>query len=363
VATRRNILILGSLLAVALAAPMIARPPRGSATLKLIGTMKIPGKTITGFDISWVDQPTQRYFFSDRGNGEVDIFNGRTDTFIGSVGGFVGAKVVNGRPDFGASGPAGVLSYDDVAWAGDGDSTAKEIDLKTMKIVASISTGGKHRFDEIAYDPKDHVLAGGNGDDDPPFATLISTTEHKVIAKIPFPNATDGLEAPAYNPADGMFYFSVPELDHNPKKNGVAVISPEGKLVKILPVEGCHPAGIVFGPDQNFMLGCSARGKDGMPPILVVLNAKTGKVVATVQGAGGADEIAYSAKNQQYYTGSAGMAAVFVVDALTNKLVQKIPTAGGAHSVAASDVTGKVFVPEGNSGGGCGCIRVFAPSM
>lgn len=361
-AVHKNVLILALFVTGALVAPAVARGSQtaGNERLKQVASMTIPGKQITGFDISWVDQRTQRYFLSDRGNAAVDVFNGRTDKFVGSIPGFVGGKVANGKPDFGASGPNGVLAYGDVAWAGDGNSTAKEIDLKTMKIIASISTGGKHRFDEIAYDPKDHVLAGGNGADDPPFATLISTTEHKVIARIPFPSATGGLEAPAYDSTDGMFYFSVPEFDHNPKKNGVAVISPKGKLVKILPVENCLPAGIVFGPDQNFLLGCSADGRHGLPAILVVMNARTGKVVATIHGAGGADEVAYSSRNHQYYTGSAGMSAVFVINALTNKIVQRIPTGGAAHSVAASDVTGKVFVPEGDRGG-CGCIRVFAP--
>jgi hypothetical protein len=361
VATRLTTLLL--LLLTSLAVPAMARTAHTSSKLKQIGTMAIPGKQLQGFDISWVDQRTQRYYLADRDNAELDIFDARTDKFIGSVPGFVGPRKVNGEEDFGVSGPAGVLTYDDVAWAGDGDSTAKEVNLKTRKIIATISTGGKHRFDEMAYDPKDHVLAGGNGDDDPPFATLISTTQHKVIAKVPFPNATDGLEQPAYDPADGMFYFSVPEIDHNPKKNGVAVISPEGKLVKTLPVEGCHPSGLVFGPGQNFLLGCSASGRQGMPPVFVVMNARSGKVVATIHGAGGADEVAYSSKNHQYYTGSAGLGAVFVIDARTNQLVQKIPTGGHAHSVAASDVTGRVFVPEGIANGGCGCVRVFAPSM
>ncbi|HVC00125.1 MAG TPA: cytochrome C nitrite reductase [Candidatus Dormibacteraeota bacterium] len=360
---RRNILILGSLLA-ALAVPAIARTSRaaGNGKLKQVATMAIPGKKINIFDISWVDQKTQRYFLSDRTNSSVDVFNARTDKYIGSIAGFVGVKMKNGKPNYGASGPDGVLVEGDVAWAGDGDSTVKEIDLKTMKIVATIPTGGTHRCDELAYDPTNHVLACGNGDENPPFLSLISTTERKVIAKIPFANATDGIEAPAYNPADGLFYLSIPELDHNPKKNGVAVITPKGKLLKILPVENCHPAGIVFGPGQNFLLGCTANGEKGMPPIAVVMNAKTGKLVATIPGVGGTDEVAYSAKNHQYYSagGDAHPSALFVIDALTNKLVQTIPTGGNAHSVAASDVTGKVFAPEGAAG--CGCIRVFAPT-
>ena len=348
--------LLSTVLAVAVAAGAAQ-----AKELKMIGTIATP-KPLTGFDISFVDQKTQRYYLADRGAGSLDIFNAKTDKFIGAVPGFVGNSMKDGKVDFGTSGPAGVLVFDNEAWLGDGDSSAKVVDLKTMKIVDTISTGGKARFDEIAYDPKNHVLIGGNGDDDPPFATLISTKTRKVIGKVTFPNATDGLEQPDYNPADGMFYKSIPELDHDAKKNGVAVISPEGKLVKVLPVEGCHPNGLIFGPNQNFLLGCSATGKEGMPPIFVIMNAKTGKVVATIADAGGADQVAYSKKNGQYYTGSAGLSAIFVIDAKTNKMVQKIALTGGrAHSVAVDEANGHVFVPNNTDGGACGCVQVYAP--
>jgi len=349
--------------AAAVATALTAGGAHAAGQLKQIGTIAIPAGPTTGFDITWVDQKTQRVFLADRAHGSLDIFDGKNDTFIGAVPGFVGPHQVNGKVDNETSGPAGVLSYGETAWLGDGDSTAKKVDLKTMKIVATVSTGGQSRFDEIAYDPKDHVLAGGNGDDDPPFATLISTTTNKIIAKIPFENATDGLEQPAWNPVDDNFYFSVPELDKDAKKNAVAVISPQGKLVKMIPVTGCHPNGIAFGPGSNLMLGCSANGKE-MPPVFVIINWKTGKVVATIPNAGGADEISYSKKNHQYYTGSAGMQAVFVIDAKTNKVVQKIDFAGGkgrTHSIAASDVSGKVFIPENTDAGGCGCMGVWAP--
>jgi DNA-binding beta-propeller fold protein YncE len=363
---RRNILVLAAMVTTALTAPGVASSLRaaGMQKLKQVAAMKIPGKKIGGFDISWVDQKTQRYFLADRTNKAIDIFDGRTDKYVGAIPGFVGVKMTNGKVDDPASGPNGVLVYGNIAWVGDGDSAAKEANLTTRKIIATVSTGGKNRCDEIAYDPKNHVLACGNGDEDPPFLSLISTTGLKVIAKISFPRATNGLEAPVYDAVEGLFYDSIPELDHNPKKSGVAVVNPEGKLEKILPVESCDPAGIVFGPHQDFLLGCDATGEQGMPPVAVVMNARTGKQVARVPGAGGSDEVAYSARNQQYYTGSSDMnpSAMFVIDALTNKLVQTIRTSGNAHSVAASDVTGKVFVPE-SADGGCGCIRVFAPEM
>src|SRR6185312_8545713 len=112
--------------------------------------------------------------------------------------------------------------------------------------------------------------------DEPPFITLVSTKPgHKIIAKITPPNATDGIEQDAYNPADGLFYASIPEFDHDAKKGGVLVFDATGKVIKTLPVANCHPNGLVFGPKQNFLLGCSANGKEGMPPIFVVMNAKT----------------------------------------------------------------------------------------
>ena len=364
-AMRRNILITMFVVAGAFVAPAIAQSSRGTEKLKQVGTMSVPDNALTVFDISWIEQGTQRYFLADRGDSGIDVFNARTNKYIGTARGFVGIRTVNGKRDFGVSGPNGVLVYDNVAWGGDGNSTVKEIDLKTMKVVATVPTGGKHRADEMAYDPTDHILAAGNGDDDPPFLALISTTERKLVAKVRFPYATDGIEAPAYDPVSGVFYLSIPELDHNPKKNGVAVVTPNGKLVKILPVDSCDPKGIVFGPNQNFLLGCGADGEEGLVPVAVVMNAKTGKTVARIAGTGGADEVAYSAKNHQYYSAGSDVhpSALFVIDALTNKLVQTIPTGGNAHSVAASDITGKVFVPEGSADGGCGCIRVFAPDM
>src|SRR5581483_504221 len=135
------------------------------------------------------------------------------------------------------------------------------------------------------------------------------------------------------------------------RTGGVAVIDPrKAAVVRMLPVNNCHPNGLAFGPNQNFVLGCSVRGKDGMPPIITIMNAKSGKVVAVIPDIGGADMVAYSKKNNQYYTGSGnqpGGGVLGVIDAKTNKLVQKIPLKGNStpHSVAVDDKTGHVFAP------------------
>ena len=264
-------------------------------------------------------------------------------------------------------GPDGVLVVGHEIWAGDGDSTVKVIDAASGTTTATLSSGGTTRVDEMAFDPKDQSFIAINNAEDPPFATVTSTKPgHAVIGKVVFDDAGDGAEQPAYNPDDGLFYMSIPQIGKDPKKGAVAVIDPKtGKLVKMLPVDGCHPAGLAFGPDGDFVLGCNANGRN-MPAETVVMNARSGAVVATVPGIGGADMVNYNARNGQYYTGSRdnpGGPALGVIDASTKRLVQTIPLTGGnPHSVTSSETTGHVYVPVGAVGGGDGKIHVFAPA-
>jgi DNA-binding beta-propeller fold protein YncE len=338
-----------------------------AAELKQVGTITVPGEKLTNFDISFIDQKTGLYYFADRSNKAIDILDTNTDKFVDRIPGFIGVILKNGKPNNDTSGPDGVVLVGNQLWAGDGDSTIKIIDVPTRKIVATMNTGGKTRLDEMAYDAKDNAFIGVNNAEEPPFATVISTQpDHKIIGKITFDNATDGAEQPQYNPADGMFYMSIPELDKDPKKGAIAIIDPQtAKVVKMLPVENCHPAGLAFGPNDNFVLGCGADGKN-MPAVTTIMNAKTGQVVAVIEGVGAADMVDYNAKNGQYYTASRnnpGGPVLGVIDAKTNALIQTIALTGGnPHSVASSETTGKVYVPVGGFGGGDGTIHVYESS-
>ncbi|WP_338522523.1 hypothetical protein NUH87_20895 [Pseudomonas batumici] len=72
---------------------------------------------------------------------------------------------------------------------------ARRLQHPTKKVTDTISTGGKFRVDEMAYDPKAHVVIVANNAGEPPFLTLISSKPgHKVMAKIAIEDATDGVE-------------------------------------------------------------------------------------------------------------------------------------------------------------------------
>jgi DNA-binding beta-propeller fold protein YncE len=167
-----------------------------------IAKIPIPGKPLRAFDISWVDSASGRYYLADRSNASVDVFDSTTNQVLGQIGGFKGATGKNTT-----SGPDGiVVTYSGrELWAGDGDSTVKVVDLVRGTISATISTGGKFRSDELAYDPKENLILIANDADDPPFLTFLSVTSRSVVKKIEFPNAEDGLEQPVYDPRAGCF--------------------------------------------------------------------------------------------------------------------------------------------------------------
>ena len=341
-----------------------------AAELRQIGTISIPGEPLNSFDISFIDQATGLYFLADRSNKGIDIVDTKKGTYVGRVEGMVGPIMKKDGTccNNDKSGPNGVTIVGKEAWAGDGDSTVKVIDLKSMKIVDTIKTGGEARADEMGYDPKDQVVAIANNADEPPFLSFISTKPgHKILGKLVMEHFSDGMEQTAYNPADGLFYTDVPELDKDKTKGALMVTDPKTqKVVKMIPVDSCIPHGIAFGKNGMVYLGCNVGPtRLGLPAKQVVVDIKTGKAI-DIPGVGGSDESAVNNKLGQYYSalnGNPDGPILSVVDAKTNQLVQKVKTGPGAHSVAVNESNGRVYVPIATQAagltGGCGCIAVY----
>jgi DNA-binding beta-propeller fold protein YncE len=270
------------------------------------------------------------------------------------------------------SGPNGVALDADKhqLWVGDGDSTVKVIDLTVnpAKLIATISTGGQRRADELTVDSKDGLVLIGNNADKPTFVSLISTKDYKVVAKIEMPDATDGIDQPTYVPETGMFYASVPVWKEEKNHGGLAVIDPKTlKFVKLIPLDDCMPAGSFHGPGTKMVVGCSAGSAartPGMMPTTLIVDVKTEKVVKAIHDIGGEDEVWYNPTAHRYYTGSRdqpGGPVLGVIDADKDTWIENVPTGVNGHSVAADPKTGMIFVPLTAPHAACanGCIGIY----
>jgi DNA-binding beta-propeller fold protein YncE len=136
----------------------------------------------------------------------------------------------------------------------------------------------------------------------------------------------------------------------------------------MLPVSKCMPAGLTVGPQGHLLLGCSDDAVDsGFPAQSLVMDARTGKILAAVDKVGGSDEVWYDNKSGNYYLAAAknqGGPVLGVIDARTNRWVTNVPSGPRAHSVAADPKSGRVFVPiearKDSADCSAGCIAVYA---
>jgi len=338
-----------------------------AAGVERVDTLKVPGEPLASFDIGFVTDAGV-YALADRSNKGVDLFDAATGKFIGRATGFKGLDKAAGTS---TAGPDGVVAVGNAElWAGDGDSTVKVIDLKTRSITHTISTGGVKRVDEMAYDPKDHLVVVVNNADKPAFVTFLSSQTYKVLGKVVLDHATDGAEQPAWDAVTGRIYLTIPVLDDVDANGAVAVFDPHSlELEKLLPVSKCMPAGLAVGPEAHLLLGCSGDAVDaGFPAQSLVMDARTGKIVAAINKVTGSDEVWYDSQSGNYYLGAAknpGGPVLGVIDARTNHWVTNLPSGQHAHSAAADRHSGRVFVPieASRDSAACssGCIAVYAP--
>ena len=377
----------GAFAVLALAGTTWAGEARNDEVFSQTTAIPVPGSALNSFDISWVDTVLKRYYLGDRSNKSVDVIDTSTNppSFLAQFKptspteplGFVG---FTGNND--TSGPDGVMTIEhNQLWVGDGKSRVWVLNPTTGAALTlaggapnPIPTGtGATRADELCYDPVDHLVLVANNADDPPFASLISTTTYHVVAKIPFdgtngaPKSNNGAEQCGWSPRTGKFYISIPGIAGqlpDGTAGGVAVIDPKTmKVVNtfIIPPNACEaPQGLAIGPDPQILLGCNAPSPNGVYNTAII-NEHSGNVMATLANEGGNDEVWFNPGDGHYVLARGSNLPgeqLGFVDSRFRIQDQSIQTgtANGttrrAHSVAADSNTNLVYVPIPGSGGG-----------
>ena len=344
-----------------------------------------PGGGFTSFDISYFDGLSRNYFVADRSNASVDIISGSTLAVVGQASGFTGQG-----PTTSVSGPDGVVAFTSggttTLYAGDGNSTLKVFNATNPAApvsLATVSTGGSFRVDEMAYSPTTHQLLAANNADSPAFATIFNAPPGSPasVAKgnITVPGAApdDGMEQPVWNPNTGSFFVSVPSFAGD--AGGVVEIRTDGSIgtkysFASLGIASCSSTGLALGGSGNLMVGCGNRNTQ-----TIVLNPTgSGSIVRTFAQLSGNDEIWYDSTSHNFFATGADAAGRRVIDVISDssdQLLQSIllPVSplSNPHSVAVDPLTGDIFVPlagntptvGGNTACAAGCVAVYAAAV
>jgi YVTN family beta-propeller protein len=251
----------------------------------------------------------------------VEVLDSDSGKVIGAITGLQGTHGV-------ALDPAGKYGY-----ISDGRANAVIVfDRKTLKTVTSIPAGTNP--DGIAYEPVTKTVWAFNGRSNN--ATVIDTKTNKVVATIPLPGR------PEFPVADGKgnVYDNIEDkgeivrLDANAKK-----VSAEWPL-------GCDsPSGLAIDLAARHLFSVCDGKK------MAVVDADTGKVLATPEIGDGPDAAGFDAKDKLAFS-SNGDGTLTVVDAGKSgfPVVQDVTTQRGARTMTFDPANGRIYLPTAQFG-------------
>ena len=271
------------------------------------------------------------YLSVDPGTGHVFVSRGSHVMAVDGATGKVLGDVLNLMGTHGAQ----IVPKHDAGYTTNGrDSTVTVFDLKTFATTTNIQThtGG---LDGFSYDDFTDRVFTGNHSRPQGSATAIDPKNNTMIGSV----TLDGTPEGAVSDGKGTMFINLED------KNAIQLFDPKtlkaGAVWPIAPCEGPTGLGIDRANNRLF-IGCSK--------ISVVVDSKTGKVVAQFPVGQGVDALGWDASQKLIYV-PAGDGTVTVVhqdspDKYT--VVAAVQTMRGARTIVVDDVRHRayVFTPE-----------------
>jgi DNA-binding beta-propeller fold protein YncE len=314
--TRRLLTALAVLFVISIAAPVV-----GHAQTFKVEKYDIKGDG--GTDYVAVEAATGRVFVS-RGT-HMMVVEGATGKVVGDIQDTPG---VHG---------AGIATKSGHGFAtSSGDSSATMFDLKTLAVIKKISVtqGG---LDGIMYDEPDDKIILTNHSRPTGTVTAIDPKSGDIVATVELED-----NAPEGAAADGNGHIFV----NNESKSTIQVIDVKTwKTTASWPLAPCEgPTGIAYDKASNRIFsGCSNTS--------VVVDASTGKVVASIKNGGRVDALGWDPSKKLIFIPNGAEGNVTVVhqdspDKYTT--VATVPTFAGAKTICVDPVTHNayLFQPE-----------------
>src|SRR5260370_1285067 len=280
---------------------IITPPPQSRFPLRFIDYMFVNGtKLYAGYT----------------SQGFVAVIDTATNQVLAEIGGLPSA---HGIATAGANG---------FASAG-GDDTVGIFDLSTNRLVKKVPGGVGP--DAIIYDDKVRLIyaadhAGKTG-------TLIDPVAMSVVATVPLGGVAEYAQA---DPQSGLIYQNLEDTSE------LVVVDPQKQMVvqRYKLGDGTGPSGLAYDAANRRLFVTCDNNK------LVVLNADTGQVVATLPIGSGVDGAAYDPDLRRVYTfnGFGTMTVIQQDSADSYRVLEQATTHFGGHAGAVDPATHRVYV-------------------
>ena len=264
-----------------------------------------------GWDYLLADPAAHRVYIT-RGD-HVDAVDGTSGKLLGTIGGLHGTHGVALNPD----GKVGYIS--------DGGGNAVVVfDRSNFSTLATIPAGTNP--DCIIYEPSTNTVWAFNGRSHD--ITVIDAASQKVVATIPVPGK------PEFAVADGKgnVYNNIED------KSEVIKVDARSHEVTATWPAGCDsPSGLAMDvPGNRLFPVCDGKK-------MSVIDAGSGKVLATPEIGDGPDAAGWSAKHKLAFA-SCGEGVLAVVDASSYKTIETLPTKRGARTMSYDPATDRIYL-------------------
>ena len=212
-----------------------------------------------------------------------------------------------------------------------GDQTVTMFDLKTLAVIKKITVGPG--LDGIMYDEPDDKIILTNHSRPIGTLTAIDPRSGDIVATVELEDT-----APEGAAADGKGHIFV----NNESKHTIQVIDVKTwKATASWPLAPCEgPTGIAYDKTTNRIFsGCNKTS--------VVLDANTGKVVATIANGTRVDALGWDPSKKLIYIPNGGEGTVTVVhqdSADKYTVVATVPTFAGAKTITVDPKTHNIYL-------------------
>jgi len=210
------------------------------------------------------------------------------------------------------------------------DNTVTVFDLKTLKETAKVKLEGGENPDAILYDPASKRVFTFNGRSKN--ATVIDADKGTVVATIPL----DGKPEFAAADGKGMVYVNIED-----KSELTAIDAKKATVTGSWPLTGCEePSGLAMDQkNRRLFAGCHNK-------VMAVVNADTGKVLATPTIGAGVDANGFDPGTQLAFSSNGDGTLTVVHEDAPDKytVAQNAETLRGARTMALDTNTHDVYL-------------------